>query len=360
MLTAGLERRRSRASFQKTLEKICTRLSESPTASGLWKDRFFGKVDEVTVEAISLWVAGSFARGASDCGDLDLVLDYRIKQGGNVGGRRAAQALFKSLPDVRVYGGTPEKNESGVAFPEAVLVWQGKEFNWRNAISGIDENPLAERFSRSTDRIPFRTEQLAVEVGDLEKITSMEANGTISWTFIPVTDVEMAQPLSDEELNLERLQKYNAGQKTLKLLPYLLGYFRKYGGSPTPALRTDFESSEFGIGGAKVLLGRPYPCVRLLNEITIAQLILLPHLCARGPNGFWTIRRGSNHPLVMDAANISAYHLIDENAEPPIFNMSSPKDWSDSSLHCYAKGLDLFTTKRKAVGARLKLTSCAR
>jgi hypothetical protein len=156
---------------------------------------------------LSLWVVGSFARGASNCGDLDLVLNYKVVEGSDPNGRRAGQALFKSLPDVRVYGGTPTENESGVAFSEAVLVWQGQEFDWKGVIASIPKGAGTERFSRSTDRIPFRTEQLAVDLEKLSEIAEMEAQGRIQWTFTPISELVAATPDGDEELNLERLMK---------------------------------------------------------------------------------------------------------------------------------------------------------
>jgi hypothetical protein len=140
-----------------------------------------------------------------------------------------------------------------------------------------------------------------------------------------------------------------SGQKTQKLLPYLLSYFRQRGGWPKPRLRSGFEKTEFNIGSAKVLMGRPLLPIGQLDSITLAELILVPHISARGPNGFWTIRRGPNHPLELEVQRLSVYHLIDEDGEPPIFNMLSHWDWPGVSNHALAKGLDLFSNKRKAV-----------
>ena len=55
---------RSRVSFTRTLEKICSRLDKKSAAHLDWKDDFLDKHMSADIEALSLWVVGSYARGA--------------------------------------------------------------------------------------------------------------------------------------------------------------------------------------------------------------------------------------------------------------------------------------------------------
>jgi len=77
---AALEKRYPRESFTKKLERICQRLDEASIRAIAHKD-FFNKPATSKVEITSLWVVGSYARGAMMCGDLDLVLEYRVVEG---------------------------------------------------------------------------------------------------------------------------------------------------------------------------------------------------------------------------------------------------------------------------------------
>jgi len=345
----SLERRRSRASFTKTLEKICTRLDRESSVQLNWTDRYFHKDHSSSVQSVALWVAGSYARGAPDCGDLDLILEFKLEHGRMPEGRRVGIALFNSLPDVRIYAGTPEKNESGIEFNEAKLVWQGLGFDWKRAIASIPQNDDVSRFARPSHRVPFRVEQLSANVEQLDEIVELEASRLIRWDFTPLSALAPSeQPDGDEELNLARLIGYG-GLKAKKLLPYLVAYFRQYEGWPKPLLRSKFESTNFRIGGASVLIGRPTIPVHQLDVLTTSEIILVPYPTARGPNGIWRIRRGENHPLAIAAAHLrSCYCLVDDEEEPNIFHMLSPTDLMGPSPHSFATTLDLFFSRRKA------------
>lgn len=295
MVSSGAERRRSRLSFERTLNTICTRLDASCRGTVTSRDWLSRRSVEATIEIVSLWVAGSFARGASDCGDLDLVLEYKILEGRDPGGARVGRGLLGKFPDVRVYGGTPPNNESGVEFPEAVLIWQGQGSDWQAAIGAILVVGGGGRFSRPADSVPFRSEQLGVDVEELEKIAKMEADRLIQWRFIPLDHLKLIEPQSEDELELVRLFGISAGQKSQKLLPYILAYFRSCVDPLRRQLRDDFKSTEFAMGGTKVVLGRPRLRLDLLEDVRVSEVVVMPHISVRGPNGIWSIQRGRAH-----------------------------------------------------------------
>jgi hypothetical protein len=67
--------RRSRDRITHSLRQICKRVSELKICEAHTKD---GPLEFYHIfQAQSLWVAGSYARGAATCGDLDLVLTVK-------------------------------------------------------------------------------------------------------------------------------------------------------------------------------------------------------------------------------------------------------------------------------------------
>jgi hypothetical protein len=130
-------RRRSRESLTRTLHEICARLDQKTIIALTWRERFLPEELSVEFRPAALWVAGSFARGALECGDLDLILGVECLKGQLARGSRIAAAAFGIFPDVRVYAGTPEKNESGIDLKEAALVWQGPSISRRSALTAL-------------------------------------------------------------------------------------------------------------------------------------------------------------------------------------------------------------------------------
>ena len=118
------ERRQPRARFTRALRRICERLDAQDTHEVTWTERMFpGEMLRGVMRAESLWVVGSYARGAPLCGDLDLVLKLVCVEGERAPLKKFVSKAVSRLPGVRWYSGDPEENSSGVSFPEAVHIW---------------------------------------------------------------------------------------------------------------------------------------------------------------------------------------------------------------------------------------------
>ena len=115
------ERRRSRDSFTQTLCRITARIAARPVYELAWKDDLLHKRHQCHIDIGGLWVAGSYARGALDCGDIDLIINLGEEAGTWVWPPKISRTVIGYAPDVHLYIGTPEKNSSGIAFPEAKL-----------------------------------------------------------------------------------------------------------------------------------------------------------------------------------------------------------------------------------------------
>jgi hypothetical protein len=263
-------------------------------------------------------------------------------------GRRIGRKLFGNIHDVSFFRGTPTENDSATEFHEAILVWQGKGYPWKSAISGIPLNHSATRFNRPTDVIPFRPKQLYAEIEFLESLIELKNKEILHWEFIQLSDLPPVTAKGENEREFTRLVPFTCGVKTQKLIPHILSYFRKKNQWPKPLLRTVSDKDEYQIGGTVILMGRPSIPIEQLDLISCSELIIVPHITARGPNGIWSIQRGNMHPVIKSSKGLSAYCVINEHGQPVILPMPTPNYGFDRPFWTKARVLDLFHSRSKA------------
>jgi len=334
---AALEKRYPRESFTKKLERICQRLDEASTRTITHKD-WFNKAVTSLVEITSLWVVGSYARGALMCGDLDLVLEYRLVEGQHPSPRTLTKTFFGTPQYVRYYFGTPESSSSGVVFSDATQIWAESGSNWRVAIDSIKPDPCAGRAKRETDSIPLRPEQLYMEPERLQQLVAQERDGLLDWEFIEITPADLEPvttgELSDRDRKLIRVA-HMLGKKSQVLVPALIRLMAKHEQFGT------WDASERTRGklvcGATVLrLGCPsIPHYPFDDEPTIKQYALIPHISAKGPNGAWIIRRGPNHPGVQAIGQNFAHYLLSSGVPETVQYRDHSKSWSTELLQLF-------------------------
>ncbi|MDH4565161.1 hypothetical protein E8E95_00480 [Pseudomonas sp. BN414] len=300
----ALEKRYPRASFSKKLTSMCKKLDEASERLVEYKD-FWGGTQSPLVIISSLWVVGSYARGAPECGDLDVVMELSSRGGGEPLTSRIGKAFFGALPLVRYYSGTPDKNTSGVAFPDAVLIWSGDSHDWKGAINSICIDPSAGRAARETDCIPLRDEQLRTYEDELLTVAGLLNEGRLESEFVAF-DSAMLSPLPEEDVDETEQRRFaGLGKKSRDLLPALVRLMRRH----EPLGEWSYKDvTTLHCGGSRIRLGRPELDVGCFDKSpAIRQLALIPHHSARGPNGAWLLRRGPAHPDVVAIANRSAF-----------------------------------------------------
>jgi hypothetical protein len=317
---------------------MCERLDTQSGFTVSRYDRFLRRKLTSQVAICDLWVVGSYARGASECGDLDVLVFVKCDVA-QPHPHEIAKEAFGRLVDVRFYVGTPQENSSGVPFPEAVHLW-GNGVEWRSAIASIREEPAATRFSRPTDAIPLRSEQLHAQLDSLEEIVGLEREGLLAWQFIPYGATPNTPELPDTEKRLERLAR-SWGKKTQELLPFLLAYIRRCGMPPT-RIEQEAGMRELDIGGMSIGLGRPQLPYRQLDELIYSRIALFPHRSRRGPNGIWELRRGKRHPLELAAVDLGAYVEVDES------NVACYCEYIGGAGYPEGPGIDLFVVEERA------------
>lgn len=335
------ERRRTRDSLTKTLSRIAGRIAVRPTGDVEWTDHRTGDRERATVTAKCLWVAGSYARGAVECGDLDLILDATI-DGFHPPARSIAKSLFGATQDTSLYIGTPESNSSQVAFPEARLVWCDESPDWRLNIAAIGIDPEAGRFARATDELPLRPDQLSTGLESLEELVELRRRGVLVWEFIDANEIG-SHPAA---LDRVRLPPDLYGAKTREAVQLAVSHFASAGHTRRWKPLQWPDRTRFRSGGKLVFTGQLTIALDHLESPVIDTLALVPHRSRRGPNGIWLIRRGPEHPVERLFAGCRAFHVT--NGGEPIYVHYG--DGSEAPV-----GIDLFSDEEGAAeGAEIQ------
>ncbi len=342
---AGSEKRHPREFFTKKLIRMCQRLDQASTHDVPSFNPFIRKSETIQVTVEKLWVVGSYARGALDCGDLDILLEGVVSRA-TARSSSITRVFFKSPAYVRFYYGSPEINTSNVSFPDAVCIWSRPGCDWNGAIDSIKPNPKAGRAEREVDAIPFHAEQLQSEHETLEELVELRDQRIVEWDFMQIDDAALipipAEGLSASERRLLRIT-HNWGKKSLRLVPAMIRLVREH--EPFG----QWERSGHGgraivhYGGTEIRYGRP-PLHRLFEDrLAIRQIALIPHIRAQGPNGAWLIRHGPQHPDTLPLLDSHAFYLASPDG-PDTFIQRDP--YNPSSFELVV--LELFTSEADA------------
>lgn len=309
VLVLRAERRRTRESLTRALERIAGRIAAAPTQPVEWDDRRTYTRESATITAKQLWVAGSYARGAVVCGDLDLIVELEI-DGPHPPTRTIGNRLFGRAQDTSLYVGTPERNSANIAFPEARLVWSEASFDWKANIAAIEPDSDAGHFERAMDRLPLRPDQMSAEIGELEAVLEMIERRILGSEF-----VDAALITEDPgALKAVRFRPDRYGATTADALRLAVSYL-------APRVRAERVHTEerghlrFLLGGTLLLVGTPGLPLHRLETPFHDAVALVPRRSRRGPNGIWIIRRGPEHPVEKQFAGLRAFYVTC-NGEP--------------------------------------------
>lgn len=135
--------------------------------------------------------------------------------------------------------------------------------------------------------------------------------------FFPF-DGDMLRPLEIDEMEApDRRQFINLGKKSQELMAPLFRLMQKQ----EPWGEWDaISNGELHCGSSVVRIGRPhleFSCFE--NDLTKFQLLLVPHLSARGPNGAWLLKRGSEHPDTKALANRRVFAVFSSGLPDVIY-----------------------------------------
>lgn len=279
------EIRTPRALVTQRLRKIAGRIAAQPEFTFEARDRYLPGIHRGTLKVTSLWVTGSWSRGAMACGDLDLYVAIEAIDGSLPELGTIRRLLLGKLPHVSL--GVVYPSMSLSCFPAAtgaLLVWSQENPNYENAIAKVTPDPSAGHFPRPTDALPVRLDQTRCTLEEGEELLRRKDEGTIDWEWLSKDSLEL-HPERWCPRARHWLQKGLLGKKTAEVAQYL---FEMYAGAPDEwELR---GPTEFALGTIEAYLGRPFVPIHRLVERNISTLVIAPHFSRRGPNGLWIIQ----------------------------------------------------------------------
>jgi len=310
-------KRYPRERFTLSLASLCERLDKKHRLEFDYRSprgSFLSIYGRVRVDVRVLWVFGSWARGALECGDLDVAVDLHDEWAGGHGwcaGGRAVQALpgfeiarravLRAPPlihilnagDIRKYGPTgdfavhpdtmmpiwlapdlssKEKTKFGVAdFPH---------LHWSERIAAIKGDPSFRRAPRTCDALPLQVEQTAMSLREAESAVFARDQGLITWEFLPHGKHR------DDEAELTRAER--------ELVPWHRTHDRAQITrviAATRELRQQHRKPLFWYGNrCSIWHG--------MHEAWQSNCIVItPRWSAQGPNGSLVVTRGKLHSL---------------------------------------------------------------
>lgn len=328
------ENRLPRETFSRKLKVMCKKLDEK--SKSVFEHRYYeDRVATSHVEVKNLWVFGSYARGAPDCGDLDLIIEYHVSDGRTPSTRATTREFVGKPVRVSFYSGTPKRNESGVSLDDAVLIWSADADIWKEAIESIQVVEGATRFSRKTDIIPLRPKQLGMIQDEMLEIVKLIENGYLASTFIPF-EGKMEEDLAAKKALPEVFKNYETAKNNAKAIPDIVRILESIG--PKEEWRLEY-SRGLMYGGTSIQIGKKNPNIERLMRSGFYAVAIVPTPTQWGPNGIWMLERGPNHPDIVKI-NERKIFMVFEDEKPEYIN-----EWDD---FIETKTLEVFTSKEGA------------
>lgn len=264
-----------------------------------------------------LYVFGSYARGALEPGDLDVIVIYEwppkatfedwVQEKVNNGlgryeavhqtahwvkatmkaafrrpGERIHLVLEQSLDDFVRQGST-------VRLEDLVLLWSQDDHDWRTKLNGIRPDPRAGTAARNHF---FPLERFNDHLGGMNDVMEMLADGRLRLTRIAFDHLEPALD-SDHARWLVHWTKCKVlGKESMKLLPYVMQWFQTHQERCAVPNRTEIWSQS---QTHRVEVGRP-SLARMLHVFEshpkVERQCLIPHFKKAGPNELLVFERG--------------------------------------------------------------------
>ena len=337
----------ARKQATRTLSRIGEQLDACSTISFPVDDDWSGETVTRTFLVKRLWVVGSYARGALTCGDIDLVMELEDARWNDA--RPFKKLLLKSPQRVSLYMGTPQENTSRAVFADAHPVWERGQ-DWRALLEDIRPDANATRFPRLTDGLPFRLEQMAGStLGWARAALVRRLSDELNWRFVPLEEVAAQAEKAAQSTDYQDLRDYakrcQLGVKALKLLPYLHAFAEQFC-EKQPNWKA--EGLTWLRKGRTLFVMGTTPYLEALDEPGVSQIVTMPHLSIRGPNGFWVISRGREHPIVRTFAECEAWVVVDEKGELIRFVSSGP---NEKTLFQPVDGIHIYRTEEDVLYA---------
>jgi len=252
----------------------------------------------------TVYAFGSWARGAVDCADLDLVVHLEcrwigpvMRDGEPVEGQPKPpfcdlrKALIGAMRDVEV--GDYDEVVSAAHFPEnlqlsaLVPIWRAPSYvasemkwpGWRAALDGVTVDPTAGHAPHVADALPLKLMQTTMDRERGERAVRAMQAGLLSWEFRPHGDKHKeASEMNAAELRLAKSHDCRDEDLVHRAL-----------------VATRDVRKRFGASKVLYWYGKCGIWAEMLAENDCKAVVITPKWTQRGPNGSAVITPGPNH-----------------------------------------------------------------
>lgn len=266
-----------------------------------------------------VYVFGSYARGALEPGDLDLLVlhdraspEYELAVYNHFKERGLSdlEAICRTLSKFRAEMSRPFRKPgervqvlltselhdlvgtaSRIKESDLVLLWSQKDRNWQEKLGAIRPDATAGRAPRNHI---FPLTRLQDHITTMEKVVGMIADGRLLFERISIDKV----PNKLNDYHLRKLSWWTTckvmGLKSTKTLPFAMWWLEQHRQFSDVPNRTEIMSLE---RTHRLEVGKP-SLGRMLHEFMSNSLLvrqcLIPHLRFKGPHELLTFERGPN------------------------------------------------------------------
>lgn len=176
-------------------------------------------------------------------------------------------------------------------------------------------------------RSPLSTRQL-------EELLEQRESGLLTWRFIPLSEVPSEFTPKDEREGriFERFAGQSANKR--KLAPFVFSMARRLATERCLGAGMRAGSSTVGtgllrVGGIRVQAEQLWLHAETFDDLDCTAIAFIPALSTRGPNGFWLIERGPNHPLVKAFEGVSVWtHAYRDGRHCLVTSSAHPEEGS--------------------------------
>lgn len=317
--------RRPRAHWVSVLEKLIAPLNADPTKVYEWKkrDAYLRHDNHGRFGVIALYAFGSFARGAADSSDLDLIVlvaphsvfDQHLKC--NLaetpdritlkkviwGQPRQVDFVVESVDDHR------RRNQ----FPEHRLVWSREQPDLQRNLTAIPVVADAGRYERKADRLPFPitlfdTWNVSPEgVMPGEGMVEAIDRGDLVSTFIPLESIDVSAELTKEQR--EALWRLNNERPSVAPTMHYL-----FGSTEAPYVQGVYETTSHPatsllVNGRLATFRRPWLSAAPLDIANVTRILFVPDVPKSLTPGIWQLARGPHHAVVKAFEDVKLWFL---------------------------------------------------
>lgn len=335
-------KRYPRERFTRSLSTLCARLDAQHQVEFDYKQKsgsFAPISGKLRSTARVLWVYGSWAQGAADCGDLDLALDLPYEwvgwHGWLPGGVKALglpdfddarKGLLTAPPLVHILDAARIRRYGPVGgfavHPDTMMpIWLAPDLtdqekvafgltgddpakSWADRIAAITVDPDYKRAPRVQDALPLKVGQTGMRLPEVEAAIRAQEQGLIAWTFLPHGERrgDEAQLTAAERTVAARHPSNDLAQITRTI-------------AAVRHLRKDHPTPTFRYGNGCGIWARMFDD---FDKKRSACIVITPRWSSQGPNGSLVITKGPNHSLAaLEAFDASEKELqrVEREAE---------------------------------------------